>query len=83
MMQIVTVIHVKNFSRAYIRHLFNANEILGLRLATLHNIHFYMWLTGMAREKILAGGYLEWKRKMISQWQDEAQRHKGTEAQSF
>ena len=72
-----------NFSRAYIRHLFNANEILGLRLATLHNIHFYMWLLRVAREKILASGYLEWKREMVSQWHEEAQRHIGTEAQSF
>jgi hypothetical protein len=35
------------------------------------------------REKILAGGYMMWKQEMVSQWQDEAQRHKGTEAQSF
>ncbi len=59
----------QNFSRAYIRHLFNANEILGMRLASLHNIHFYMWLTATAREKIVGGGYLEWKREMVSRWQ--------------
>ena len=60
----------QNFSRAYIRHLFNANEILGLRLATLHNIHFYMWLTGMAREKILANGFGKWKREMVERWRE-------------
>ncbi len=42
----------RNFSRAYIRHLFNVNEILGLRLLTLHNIHYFMRLTERIREAI-------------------------------
>jgi queuine tRNA-ribosyltransferase len=42
----------KNHSRAYIRHLFNTEEILGLRLVSLHNIHFYVKLIGTSREAI-------------------------------
>jgi queuine tRNA-ribosyltransferase len=59
----------QNFSRAYIRHLFNSNEILGLRLATVHNIHFYMWLVDEARSKIINGGFVEWKREMVDIWE--------------
>jgi queuine tRNA-ribosyltransferase len=56
----------QNFSRAYIRHLFNVNEILGLRLATLHNIHFYMLLVREARNKILSNEYHAWKNETIN-----------------
>jgi len=56
-----------NFSRAYIRHLFNSNEILGLRLATLHNIHFYMQLVREAREHIFEDTFVSWKKKMMEQ----------------
>ena len=58
----------KNFSRAYIRHLFNSNEILGLQLATLHNVHFYMWLVGEARKKIFTGEFVDWKNKLLKKW---------------
>jgi queuine tRNA-ribosyltransferase len=58
----------KNFSRAYIRHLFNSNEILGLRLATLHNVHFYMWLVGEARKQIMDNTFVTWKVKMLERW---------------
>ncbi|TFG95406.1 MAG: tRNA guanosine(34) transglycosylase Tgt [Calditrichales bacterium] len=61
----------RNFSRAYIRHLFNSNEILGLRLATIHNIHFYLWLVKQAREKILNGAFVQWKSQMIQTWKNE------------
>ena len=60
----------QNFSRAYIRHLFNTNEILGPRLATEHNIHFYLWLVGMARDKILAGKFKSWKREVAEKWDE-------------
>ena len=50
-----------HFSRAYIRHLFNADEILGLRLATIHNIAFYMEIVNRARKVVLAGTYQSWK----------------------
>ena len=59
----------RQFSRAYIRHLFNTNEILGLYLATLHNIHFYIWLVSEARKKIIAGNFLEWRDGIASNWQ--------------
>lgn len=51
----------QNFSRAYLRHLYNANEILGLTLATLHNIHFYLNLVSRARQAILEDQFKEWK----------------------
>ena len=51
----------RNYSRAYIRHLLNVGEILGLKLCTLHNISFFMWLTRTAREQIIRGSFREWK----------------------
>jgi queuine tRNA-ribosyltransferase len=58
----------KNFSRAYIRHLFNSNEILGLHLATLHNVHFYMWLVSEARKKIFDDDFVNWKNQLLEKW---------------
>jgi len=55
----------RRFSRAYIRHLLNMNEILGHRLATLHNLHFFLKLTRRARESILAGQFSAWKNEFI------------------
>jgi queuine tRNA-ribosyltransferase len=60
----------KNFSRAYIRHLFNSNEILGLRLATLHNVHFYMWLVIEARKQIMDDSFVTWKVKMLERFRE-------------
>ncbi len=60
----------KNFSRAYIRHLFNVNEMFGLRLATIHNVHFYLKLISDAREAILNNRFLEWKKGFIKNFQD-------------
>lgn len=57
----------RNFSRGYIRHLFNTNEILGLRLSTLHNIHFYLWLTGEARRQIMNDTFNQWKKAILAQ----------------
>jgi queuine tRNA-ribosyltransferase len=51
----------RNFSRAYLRHLFKAREILGLQLATIHNLSFYLWLVNAARESILQNRYGAWK----------------------
>jgi queuine tRNA-ribosyltransferase len=56
----------KNFTKAYLRHLFNAREILGLELASIHNLAFYLNLTNTAREKIIDGTFIEWKEKIIS-----------------
>ena len=55
----------KNFTKAYLRHLFNAKEILGLELASIHNLTFYLNLTNTAREKIIEGSFIEWKEKII------------------
>ncbi len=51
----------RNFSRAYLRHLFNAKEILALELATIHNLTFYLDLVREARNRILDGSFTEWK----------------------
>jgi queuine tRNA-ribosyltransferase len=53
----------KNFSKAYLRHLFNAKEILALELATIHNLSFYLDLIRKSRQKIIEGGFNEWKDK--------------------
>jgi queuine tRNA-ribosyltransferase len=58
----------KNFSRAYLRHLFAAGEILALELATLHSVHFYQDLMRKAREKVLEGNFEAWSRELLSAW---------------
>lgn len=55
------------YSKSYLRHLFAANEFLGKQIATIHNLGFYLWLVRTARERILAGDFLEWKIKMVQQ----------------
>jgi len=55
----------RNFSRAYLRHLIHAEEILALQLASIHNLHFYLDLMRQAREHILAGDFENWAREQI------------------
>ncbi|RDY57616.1 tRNA guanosine(34) transglycosylase Tgt [Flagellimonas nanhaiensis] len=55
------------YSKAYLRHLFAANEYLGKQIATIHNLGFYLWLVRTARERILAGDFLQWKNQMVQQ----------------
>lgn len=55
------------YTKAYLRHLFAANEMLGKQIATIHNLGFYLWLTREARKHILAGDFREWKDKMVIQ----------------
>jgi queuine tRNA-ribosyltransferase len=55
----------RNYSRAYLRHLFNARELLALELASIHNLHFYISLIGEARSRILDDTFTEWKNKTI------------------
>jgi queuine tRNA-ribosyltransferase len=57
----------KNFSMAYIRHLYMAGEILAIRLLTLHNIHYYMSLVRNARVHILEDTFDEWKNMTLAQ----------------
>ena len=58
----------RNFSRAYIRHLLNVGEILGLKLCTLQNISFFMWLTATARTQIQNGSFIEWKSDFLERF---------------
>jgi len=55
------------YSKAYLRHLFAAKELLGKQIATIHNLGFYLWLTREARKHILAGDFTAWKDKMVNQ----------------
>ena len=57
----------RNYSKAYLRHLAQSNEILGSQIATLHNLHFYIWLVSQARARILDGTFSKWKNKMVKQ----------------
>ncbi len=53
------------YSKAYLRHLINTNEILGLQIASIHNLAFYVWLAKEARKQIIAGNFTDWKTRMI------------------
>jgi queuine tRNA-ribosyltransferase len=55
------------YSKAYLRHLFAAKEMLGKQIASIHNLGFYVWLTREARKHILAGDFRAWKDKMVKQ----------------
>ena len=55
------------YTKAYLRHLFAAEEFLGKQIATLHNLGFYLWLVRQARKHILQGDFPEWKKQMVSQ----------------
>ncbi|CAM1367124.1 tRNA guanosine(34) transglycosylase Tgt [Tenacibaculum xiamenense] len=55
------------YSKAYLRHLFAAREMLGKQIASIHNLGFYLWLVREARKHIIAGDFSEWKDKMVKQ----------------
>lgn len=55
------------YSKAYLRHLIRSKEILGAQIASLHNLHFYLWLMREARARIIDGTFYEWKNKMVKQ----------------
>ena len=55
------------YTKAYLRHLFIANELLALQIASIHNLAFYLWLVGEARRHIIEGDFSTWKAKMINQ----------------
>ncbi len=55
------------YSKAYLRHLFTVNEMLGRQIATIHNLGFYLWLVREARKHILAGDFTDWKNSMVQQ----------------
>ena len=53
------------YTKAYLRHLFHAQEMLGMQIASVHNLAFYLWLVGEARKHILAGDFSAWKSVMV------------------
>jgi queuine tRNA-ribosyltransferase len=53
------------YSKSYVRHLFKASELLGLTIASIQNLAFYLWLVKEARKHILAGDFLSWKNEMV------------------
>lgn len=53
------------YSKAYVRHLFIANELLAMQIASIHNLAFYLWLVGEARRHIIAGDFKTWKTAMV------------------
>ena len=55
----------KEYSKAYLRHLFSVNEILAKQIASIHNLGFYSWLISESRKHIIDGDFLNWKNKMI------------------
>ncbi|MBL86766.1 MAG: tRNA guanosine(34) transglycosylase Tgt [Winogradskyella sp.] len=55
------------YSKAYLKHLFSVNELLGKQIATIHNLGFYLWLVREARKHIIEGDFKIWKEKMVKQ----------------
>jgi queuine tRNA-ribosyltransferase len=53
------------YSKAYLRHLFVSQEILGLELASIHNLSFYVWLMKEARNNILSNNFVSWKQQIL------------------
>lgn len=53
------------YSKAYLRHLIHAKEMLGAQIASVHNLTFYLWLARQAREKIQEGSFATWKNQII------------------
>ena len=55
----------EEYSRSYLRHLFSAHELLGMQIASIHNLAFYLWLVREARLHIEAGDFKAWKEEMV------------------
>ncbi|MCO4291415.1 tRNA guanosine(34) transglycosylase Tgt [Solitalea sp. MAHUQ-68] len=53
------------YTKAYLRHLLQSKEILGAQIASLHNLHFYLWLVKEARKHIIQGDFIQWKNNMV------------------
>jgi len=60
----------QHHSKAYLAHLFMTGEMLGSQLASLHNLHFYLWLVKEARQHIIAGDFASWKAGMVPRLQN-------------
>jgi len=59
----------EQYSKAYLRHLFAANEYLGRQIASVHNLSFYLWLVNEAHQKIVEGSFASWKNSMVEKLQ--------------
>ena len=57
------------YSKAYLKHLMKSKEFLGLTIASVHNLAFYLWLVKEARKHIVAGDFASWKKNMVIQMQ--------------
>ena len=55
----------REYSRAYLRHLYVSGEILGMMIGSLHNLHFYLELVKTARKKIEEGVFASWKNEIV------------------
>jgi len=55
------------YTKAYLRHLFHAGELLAMQIASIHNLAFYLWLVGEARKHIILGDFSTWKPKMLNE----------------
>ena len=53
------------YTKAYVRHLFKSDELLGLTIASVQNLSFYLWLVREARRHIIAGDFKSWKEEMV------------------
>lgn len=58
------------YSKAYLRHLIKSKEILGLQIASIHNLAFYLYIVQQARVHIQNGNFDSWKKEMTVQWQN-------------
>jgi queuine tRNA-ribosyltransferase len=65
-----------HYDRAYIRHLFVAEEMLGLRLVSLHNVHFLVGLMREARARLMSGGFASWATAWLARYSEGAARAK-------
>ena len=70
----------QHYSRAYLRHLYQCNEILAMRLNTLHNLHFYLQLVRDSRDAILAGSFSAFRQNRLQQWRSPQQQDDQDEA---
>ena len=59
----------QHYTKAYVRHLFKANELLALQIASVQNLAFYMHIVAEARAHILTGDFFSWKKEMVVKWQ--------------
>lgn len=55
----------KLYTKAYLHHLFSVKELLGVQIASIQNLNFYLWLVSTAREKIIEGNFLTWKSSIL------------------